>query len=162
MAPPGAPPDRNDPRSPVAHAREAADVARHLGVQVDTGLAAEEVASRLSHHGPNRLPEPAPRPLWQRLQVDESALTGESVAVEKSHGVLPDDSQALGDRVNMAFKGTLVSHGRVTGLVVATGAKTELGRVASLLGETARPRRCSNGWRRSASACHWSCWRSAA
>jgi Ca2+-transporting ATPase len=215
-------------------------------VQVDAGLAADEVASRLSHHGPNRLPEPAPRPLWQRLldpfrdvmigvllaaavlsgligdltdtvvillivvlnaaislwqqwradtalaalkrmaaphatvrrdagqvqvvdteglvpgdvvlleagnlvpadlrlhavarlQVDESALTGESVTVEKTHGVLPDDGQPLGDRINMAFKGTLVTHGRATGLVVATGASTELGRVATLLGGTDSP-----------------------
>ena len=239
-------PVRDDPAPPAAHAREAHEVARHLGVQVEAGLAADEVAARLSRHGPNRLPEAAPRPLWQRLldpfrdfmivvllaaavvsgligdltdtvvillivllnagislwqewraeqalqalkrmaaphatvrrdagqvqvvetealvpgdvvlleagdlvpadlrlhevarlQVDESALTGESVSVEKTHAPLPDGRQPLGDRINMAFKGTLVTHGRATGLVVATGATTELGRVASLLGETESP-----------------------
>ncbi|MBL8348731.1 MAG: cation-translocating P-type ATPase, partial [Burkholderiaceae bacterium] len=229
-----------------AHAREAQEVARQLGVQVEHGLAADEVAARRARHGPNRLPEAPPRPLWQRLldpfrdfmigvllaaavvsgligdltdtlvivaivlinaaiglwqqwradaalqalgrlaaphatvrrdagrvqvvetealvpgdvvlleagnlvpadlrlhevarlQVDESALTGESVAVEKSHGALPDAGQPLGDRSNMTYKGTLVTHGRATGLVVATGATTELGRIAALLGETASP-----------------------
>ena len=71
-----------------------------------------------------------------RLRIDESALTGESVTVEKSHGHLPAEAEALGDRVNMAFKGTLVTHGRAAGLVVSTGEQTELGRVATLLGAT--------------------------
>ena len=43
-----------------------------------------------------------------RPRVDESALTGESVTVEKSHGHLPAEAEALGDQVNMAFKGMLV------------------------------------------------------
>ena len=61
-------PAPHEPHEPPApHARELPELARHLGVQVDAGLAADEVASRLSRHGPNRLPEPAPRPLWQRL-----------------------------------------------------------------------------------------------
>ena len=70
-----------------------------------------------------------------RLRVDESALTGESVTVEKSHGALPTGDRPLGDRSNMAYKGTLVTHGRAAGLVVATGALTQLGQVATLLGE---------------------------
>jgi Ca2+-transporting ATPase len=69
-----------------------------------------------------------------QLRVDESALTGESVTVEKSPGPLPVGERPLGDRSNMAYKGTLVTHGRAAGLVVATGAGTELGRVATLLG----------------------------
>lgn len=69
-----------------------------------------------------------------QLQVDESALTGESVTVAKHTAALPDSSQsALGDRLNMAFKGTTATHGRARGLVVATGMATELGKVARLL-----------------------------
>ncbi|MBA4178112.1 MAG: ATPase [Leptothrix sp. (in: Bacteria)] len=75
-----------------------------------------------------------------QLRVDESALTGESVTVEKTEGELPappEGEHALGDRVNMAFKGTLVTHGRAEGLVVATGAQTQLGQVATMLGSAA-------------------------
>jgi len=68
-----------------------------------------------------------------QMRVDESALTGESVTVEKTHQHLPLEVSALGDRINMAYKGTLVTHGRGAGLVVATGAHTELGQVAGLL-----------------------------
>ncbi|MCM2341173.1 cation-translocating P-type ATPase [Rhodoferax sp.] len=69
-----------------------------------------------------------------QLHVDESALTGESVTVAKHSAALPDAADsALGDRLNMAFKGTTATHGRARGLVVATGSATELGKVAQLL-----------------------------
>lgn len=68
-----------------------------------------------------------------QLRVDESALTGESVAVDKHVRPLHEASAPLGDRLNMAFKGTTAAHGRGTGLVVATGMATELGKVAGLL-----------------------------
>jgi len=69
-----------------------------------------------------------------QLQVDESALTGESVTTAKHTAALPANSaDALGDRVNMAYKGTTTTHGRARGLVVATGMSTELGKVAQLL-----------------------------
>ena len=69
-----------------------------------------------------------------QLQVDESALTGESVTVAKQTGTLAfAGASALGDRTNMAFKGTTATHGRARGLVVATGMHTELGKVAQLL-----------------------------
>lgn len=68
-----------------------------------------------------------------QLKVDESALTGESVTVDKHAAVLKDATHALGDRFNMAFKGTTATHGRGRGLVVATGKATELGKVAGLL-----------------------------
>lgn len=71
-----------------------------------------------------------------QLRVDESTLTGESVAVEKHTAHLPEGAHGVGDRLNMAFKGTLVTHGRAEGLVVATGPRTELGRVAGLLRDT--------------------------
>lgn len=67
------------------------------------------------------------------LRVDESVLTGESVMVEKQVAVLTGQVQALGDQLNMVFKGSTVAHGRGRGLVVATGMATELGRVAGLM-----------------------------
>lgn len=70
-----------------------------------------------------------------QLKVDESALTGESVTVAKHPHVLSAVAHALGDRLNMAFKGTTATHGRGRGLVVATGRSTELGKVAELLGQ---------------------------
>jgi magnesium-transporting ATPase (P-type) len=71
----------------------------------------------------------------RELRVDESALTGESVPVEKSDRVLPPET-VVADRNNMAFSGTLVTYGTATGVVVATGTETELGRIHQLMGET--------------------------
>jgi Ca2+-transporting ATPase len=67
------------------------------------------------------------------LQMDESLLTGESRTVEKVTTPLAGDELPLGDRTNLAFKGTLITHGRGRGLVVATGMQTELGRIAGML-----------------------------
>ena len=69
------------------------------------------------------------------LKLDEAALTGESEAVTKQTEVLSGDASALSERRNMAFKGTLVTSGRGSGVVVATGMQTELGRIASMLHE---------------------------
>ena len=69
------------------------------------------------------------------LQVEEAALTGESLPVSKKSESLPADVQ-LGDRVNMAFMGTAVTYGRGRGVVVATGDDTETGRIAGLIGQT--------------------------
>ncbi|MCP5199512.1 MAG: HAD-IC family P-type ATPase [Gammaproteobacteria bacterium] len=66
------------------------------------------------------------------LAVQEAVLTGESVAVEKATAALAGEL-ALGDRVNMAYSGTLVTAGQGRGVVVATGAATELGRISGLL-----------------------------
>jgi Ca2+-transporting ATPase len=244
-APPAstAAPDASAPRTlPGAHLHSSAEVARRLGVDLDQGLAADEVTERRARHGPNRLPEAPPRSWASRLlapfrdfmilvllaaallsgvvgdavdalailvilllnaaisiaqewradramealgrlatphatvhrdgqpalveadhlvpgdvvlleagnvvpadlrlhrvaqlRVDESALTGESLSVEKHSAHLPQPAEgdyALGDLVNMAFKGTIVTHGRATGVAVATGRETALGRVAALL-----------------------------
>ena len=67
------------------------------------------------------------------LKVDESSLTGESVNIEKNPEQLPDGEYSLGDRINMGYKGTFVTNGRGTAYVVATGMKTELGRIAKMI-----------------------------
>ena len=67
-----------------------------------------------------------------QLLIDESALTGESVPVEKKDGVL-SEATILGDRTNMAFKATHVSKGNAHLLVGVTGMKTELGKIANLV-----------------------------
>lgn len=66
------------------------------------------------------------------LMVEEAALTGESVPVEKSLTPVAEDA-SLGDRTNMLFGGTLVTYGTGTAVVVETGARTELGRISEML-----------------------------
>jgi magnesium-transporting ATPase (P-type) len=68
------------------------------------------------------------------LRADESALTGESVPVEKSDRILPRDT-VVAERANLAFAGTLVSGGRGAGVVMSTAGDTELGRIHRLVGE---------------------------
>jgi len=67
------------------------------------------------------------------LQVQEASLTGESQPVEKSIDTLKDDNAPLGDRHNMLYMGTSVTYGRGTAVVVETGMKTQLGRIADLI-----------------------------
>jgi Ca2+-transporting ATPase len=67
------------------------------------------------------------------LQVEESALTGESLPVEKQIEVLADGELPVGDRTNMVYSGTAISYGRGSALVGATGMKTEFGGIARLL-----------------------------
>lgn len=68
------------------------------------------------------------------LSVEESALTGESVPVEKHTAAVALDA-VPGDRTCMAFSGTLITAGRAIGVVTATGANTQIGRISSMLAE---------------------------
>jgi magnesium-transporting ATPase (P-type) len=68
------------------------------------------------------------------LRVEEAALTGESVAVEKQTQPVAADAP-LGDRASMAWSGTLVTYGQATGVVAATGPATEIGRISRMLAE---------------------------
>ncbi|WP_337288397.1 cation-translocating P-type ATPase, partial [Candidatus Methylomirabilis sp.] len=67
------------------------------------------------------------------LQIEEAALTGESVPVEKYATPLTNDELALGDRKNMAYAGTAATYGRGRAVVVATGMRTEFGKIAQML-----------------------------
>lgn len=73
------------------------------------------------------------------LQVNESSLTGESTNVEKKAVVL-EGEQALGDRINMVYSGSLVTGGRAVVLVTATGMETEIGKIAALMNATKEKR----------------------
>jgi magnesium-transporting ATPase (P-type) len=68
----------------------------------------------------------------KNLRIDESMLTGESLPVEKNTRAI-DEHAALGDRFCLAYSGTLVTYGTALGIVVATGDKTEIGRISSML-----------------------------
>ena len=68
------------------------------------------------------------------LQIQESALTGESMAVEKSTDAVAPLA-VIGDRCCMAYSGTLVTHGQGAGVVVATGTQTELGHISTLVSD---------------------------
>ena len=70
----------------------------------------------------------------KNLQIQESVLTGESVAVEKALKPVKEDAD-LGDRVNMAYSGTLVTQGQGSGVVVATGVNTEIGRISTMVSQ---------------------------
>ena len=69
------------------------------------------------------------------LEIDESMLTGESVPVQKIDQPI-DQEAGVGDRINLAYGGTVVTHGRGKAVVYATGLKTEIGKIASLLQDT--------------------------
>lgn len=74
-----------------------------------------------------------------RLSVDESPLTGESLPVAKDVNFQPANETALGDRRNMAYMGTMVTGGSGKAVVVATGRYTEIGKIQELVGEAQAP-----------------------
>lgn len=69
------------------------------------------------------------------LKIEEAALTGESVPVEKNSQVLTDTETGIGDRLNMAYMNSNVTYGRGLGVVVGTGMHTEVGKIANMLAQ---------------------------
>jgi len=67
------------------------------------------------------------------LEIQESALTGESLSVSKKSDLVLDTNTPLGDRVNMAYMSTIVTYGRGVGIAIATGMETAIGKIADLL-----------------------------
>lgn len=70
-----------------------------------------------------------------QLKINESSLTGESVAAEKTTDAIAEENISVGDKTNMTFKGTFVTYGKGKAVVVETGMKTELGKIATMLEE---------------------------
>jgi len=70
------------------------------------------------------------------LKIDEAALTGESKPVAKDANIVLHEDTGLGDRINLASMGTVVTYGRGAGVVYATGMNTEMGKIAAFLSET--------------------------
>src|SRR6185437_3894602 len=68
-----------------------------------------------------------------QLKINESSLTGESVAAEKLTETLTEENLSLGDYTKMAFNGTYITNGHAKGIVVATGMQTQFGKIARLL-----------------------------
>ena len=67
------------------------------------------------------------------LKIDEKALTGESVPVEKDISFVPDEKTGIGDRLDLAYMSTIVTYGRGIGEVARTGMKTEIGKIADMV-----------------------------
>jgi Ca2+-transporting ATPase len=84
-------------------------------------------------HTGDRIPADARLLESVNLQIEEAALTGESVAVEKHIQPLAGNDLSVGDRKNMVYAGTAATYGRGKALVVATGMQTEFGKIAQLL-----------------------------
>ncbi len=92
------------------------------------------------------------------LQVDESVLTGESLAVGKRADWIGDADTSLGDRENLLYSGTAVTFGRARAVVVATGMRTAFGQISGMLAtledpEDAAAARASQAWQNAVADC---------
>ena len=70
-----------------------------------------------------------------RLMLDEKALTGESVPVEKDSSFVPDEKTGIGDRLDLAYMSTIVTYGRGVGVVDKVGMDTQIGKIADMVGK---------------------------
>lgn len=70
-----------------------------------------------------------------RLMIDEKALTGESVPVEKDERFVPDEKTGIGDRLDLAYMSTVVTYGRGIGIVDKVGMDTQIGKIADMVGK---------------------------
>jgi Ca2+-transporting ATPase len=113
----------------------AAPTATVLRDGVEVRIAAKELVPGdvIVLHTGDRVPADARLLDAINLQVEEAALTGESVPVEKHVRELPGEDLPVGDRKNMVYAGTAVTYGRGRALVAATGMQTEFGKIAQLL-----------------------------
>ncbi len=113
----------------------AAPTATVLRDGAETKIPARELVPGdviLLHTG-DRIPADARLIEVINLQVEEAALTGESVPLEKHIHALEGDDLSIGDRKNMVYAGTAATYGRGKALVAATGMQTEFGKIAQLL-----------------------------
>lgn len=122
------------------HQLPAEEAMRLLKADRKEGLSSGEVAARQKEHGFNEMTAGKSRnPFFQflsqfRLQVDESALTGDAVTVEKNSDPLAKET-VLADRTCMAYGGSLVTYGQARAIVVAIGDATENGRITRMMQE---------------------------
>ncbi len=70
------------------------------------------------------------------LKIDEAALTGESVPVEKDASAVLAEDASLGDRINCGYMGTVITYGRGRGIITETGMQTQMGNIAGMLNDT--------------------------
>jgi len=113
----------------------AAPVAHAIRDGVETRLPAGELVPGdvILLRAGDRVPADVRITFAVNLAIDEAALTGESDAVEKKSIALGSSDLSIGDRVNMAYAGTLVTRGRGQAVVVATGMATEFGRISGVV-----------------------------
>lgn len=109
------------------------------GVRIEIPLTDVTVGDILILSPGSYIPADARLLASNRLSLDESPLTGESMPVGKNHEFIAAPETPMGDRENMVYMGTTVTGGNGRAVVVATGRHTEIGKIQSLVGETTSP-----------------------
>ena len=109
--------------------------ARRNGSWTDLDVSELVPGDRVRLNAGDKVPADLRLTLVKSLAVDEAILTGESVPAQKRTEAVAEAAQ-VGDRICLAFKGTLVTYGMAEGIVIRTGSQTELGRISEMLRET--------------------------